>query len=347
MFEKSAPKTPGQNFDSVKGKVAIVTGASRGIGEAIARVYGENGMKVVLAARSADAGQRVADEICAAGGDAIFVQTDCSDDVAIKNLVDKAVEHYGRLDGIVSNAGIGMGGFPLHEYDMENYDHIFDLNAKGVFAGMKYGAEAIFKTHSDAGFLINVASVAGISPQRGQALYTGTKHAVIGMTKVAALDYASYGITVNAICPGYTATSIFGDAPDAAMEIFRKDCPANRLGDPRECAYLALFLASDMARYITGAAIPVDGALSAGHQNVSHWKHPEIITGAGISRESTIAAIVEDPKGLEIVNKYLPGFAENPMAKQAFSMSFPAIAPMMGLPEETVTALLDELDTLA
>ena len=265
------------DFSSVKGKVAIVTGASRGIGEAIARVFAENGMKVVCAARSADQGQAVADEICAKGGDAIFVQTDCSDTKQIQALIDKTVEHYGRLDGVVSNAGIGQGGNPLHEYEMEDYDQIFALNSKGVFAGMKFGAEAIFKSHSEGGFLINVASIAGIMPQRGQALYTATKHGVVGMTKSAALDYAPYGITVNAICPGYTKTSIFGDAPEQALAFFAKDCPAGRMGNPKECAYLALFLASDMARYITGAAIPVDGALAAGHQNVSTWKHPEII----------------------------------------------------------------------
>lgn len=265
------------DFSSVKGKVVIVTGASRGIGEAIAKVYGENGMKVVCAARSVEQGQTVADEICAKGGDAIFVQTDCSDTKQIKALIEKTVEHYGKLDGIVSNAGIGQGGFPLHEYEIEDYDQIFSLNSKGVFAGMKYGAEAIFKTHSEGGFLINVASIAGIMPQRGQALYTATKHGVVGMTKSAALDYAPYGITVNAICPGYTRTSIFGDAPEQALAFFAKDCPAGRMGNPEECAYLALFLASDMARYITGADIPVDGALAAGHQNVSTWKHPEIM----------------------------------------------------------------------
>ena len=264
------------DFSSVKGKVVIVTGASRGIGEAIAKVYGEHGMKVVCAARSKEQGQAVADEICAKGGDAIFVQTDFSDVAQIRALVDTAVEHYGKLHGVVSNAGIGQGGFPLHEYEMEEYEQIFALNSKGVFAGMKYGAEAMFKSHSEGGFLINVASVAGIVPQRGQALYTATKHGVIGMTKSAALDYAPYGITVNAICPGYTRTSIFGNAPEQALTMFAKDCPAGRMGNPEECAHLALFLASDMARYITGAAIPVDGALAAGHQNVSTWKHPEI-----------------------------------------------------------------------
>lgn len=334
------------DFSSVQGKVAIVTGASRGIGESIARVFGEHGMKVVCAARSCVQGQAVADSICASGGDAIFVETDCSDASQIKALVEKTVAHYGRLDGVVSNAGIGMGGSPLHEYDEDDYDRIFNLNSKGVFAGMKYGAEAIFKTKSQGGFLINVASIAGISPQRGQALYTATKFGVVGMTKTAALDYAKYGITVNAICPGYTKTSIFGDAPEAAMSFFASDCPAGRMGDPRECAWLALFLASDMARYITGAAIPVDGALSAGHQNVSTWKYPEILTGGKLNAESTIAAIMENEAAAAIVEKYLPGFSANEQVKAAYGMTFGAIAPMLGLPQQTMEDLLAELNKL-
>ena len=334
------------DFSSVQGKVVIVTGASRGIGKATAEVFAENGMKVVCAARSADQGQAVVNEIVKKGGDAIFVQTDCSNAQQIKALVDAAVVHYGRLDGVVSNAGMGMGGTPLHEYEIADYDRIFSLNSEGVFAGMKYGAEAIFKSKSEGGFLINVASVAGLMPQSGQALYTATKFGVIGMTRVAAMDYAKYGITVNAICPGYTRTSIFGDAADAAMSFFEKDCPSGRMGDPRECAYLALFLASDMARYISGAAIPVDGALSAGHKSVTTWKHPELITGEALSSRSTIAAIMEDSKGAAIVNRYLPGFADNEQVKQAYGMTFQALAPMLGLPENVMNAMLEELDQL-
>ncbi len=264
-------------FASVEQKVVIVTGAASGIGEAIARIYAQNGMKVVCADRDDVQGQKVADRICQDGGEAIFMQTDCSDVAQVKQTIDATVSHFGRLDGVVNNAGIGQGGSPLHEYGLEDYDKIFALNSRGVFAGMKYGAEAIFRSHSKGGFLINVASVAGILPQRGQGLYTATKAGVVGMTKSAALDYAPYQITVNAICPGYTKTNIFGEQAEQAMQFFADDCPAGRMGEPEECAYLALFLASDLARYITGAAIPVDGALSAGYKNVVHWKHPEIL----------------------------------------------------------------------
>ena len=334
------------DFNSVQGKVVIVTGASRGIGRAIAECYGAHGMKVACAARSVDQGQAVSDGICAKGGEAIFIQTDCSSTAAIKELVDKTVAHYGKLDGVVSNAGIGMGGTPLHEYDVTDYEKIFALNSEGVFAGMKYGAEAILKSHSEDGFLINVASIAGLVPQRGQALYSATKFGVVGMTRAAALDYAAYGITVNATCPGYTKTSIFGDAPASAMDFFASDCPAKRMGDPEECAALALFLASDMARYITGAAIPVDGALSAGHQSISSWKHPEILTDGKLNSQSTIAALMENDAAKVVIENFLPGFSANEQAKAAYGMTFAQIGPMLGLPDSALQGLLAALDNL-
>ena len=334
------------DFSSVQGKVVIVTGASRGIGKAIAECYGEHGMKVVCAARGAEQGQAVADGICANGGDAIFVQTDCSDPAAIQALVDKAVAHYGKLDGFVSNAGQAIGVTPLHEFTVEEYEKIYALNSRGVFAGMKYGAEAILKSHSKGGFLINTASAVGLTPQTGQALYASSKAAVIGMTRTAALDYAAYGITVNAICPGYTKTSIYEGAPASIMDFIASDCPTKRMGDPKECAALALFLASNLARYITGAVIPVDGAFSAGHQSICTWKHPEILTGDKLSSKSTIAALMENDATKAVVEKFLPGFSSNEQAKAAYGMTFGQLGPMLGLPDEALNAMLTALDNL-
>ena len=334
------------DFSSVQGKVVIVTGASRGIGKAMAECFGEHGMKVVCAARSMEQGQAVADGICAKGGDAIFVQTDCSEPAAIKELVNKTVAHYGKLDGFVSNAGLAMGATPLHEYEVEEYDKIYALNSRGVFAGMKYGAEAILKSRSKGGFLLNTASAVGLTPQSGQSLYSSTKASVIGMTRAAALDYAAYGITVNAICPGYTKTSIYDGAPASIMEYIASDCPTKRMGDPKECAALALFLASDLARYITGAVIPVDGAFSAGHQSICNWKHPEILTGDKLSSKSTIAALMDDRTARSVVDKFIPGFSENQQIKAAYSMTFTQLGPMLGLPDAVLQEMLSALDAL-
>lgn len=260
------------NFDSVKGKVAIVTGASSGIGKAIAQCYAQHGMHVVCANRNKEKGQDTVKAITDLGGDAVFFQADMSQPKDIEALIDYTMTTYGRLDGIVNNAGIGMGGTPLHEYSLEDYEKIDSLNLEGVFVAMKYATKAILKSKSDNGFIINVASIAGLMPQSGQALYSATKFGVVGMTKAASLEYAAHNITVNAICPGYIETPIFGEAPEAAMAYFRSTCPSGRMGKAEECASLALFLASDLARYISGAAIPIDGALSAGQRNVLQWK---------------------------------------------------------------------------
>ena len=335
------------NFSSVKDKVVIVTGASRGIGKAIAECYAEHGMKVVCASRTASTGEEVVKGIKAAGGDAVFKQTDISSHSDVKDLVDFTVEHYGRLDGLVSNAGVGMGGSPVHEYSIDDCENIFSLNLEGVFAGMKYGAEAILKSKAE-GFIINVASIAGITAQRGQALYTSTKFGTVGMTKSAALDYAPYNITVNAICPGYTLTSMFDDIPEEAMDHFLNDCPSGRMGTPEECAYLALFLASDMARYISGAVIPVDGALVAGSKNIINWKHPEIITGEKftLNSDSTIGAIMEVPEAVKIVEKYFPDFSKDEKTKKAYGITFKALCkfPMARISKKDAKKLFEELD---
>jgi len=341
---------PRLGFESVAGKVVIVTGASRGIGEAIARCYAQHGMKVVCANRKPADGEKLAESIKAAGGEAVYCKTDSSVPAEVKALVEFTVATYGRLDGIVNNAGLGLGATPLHEYTLEDGDRIVDLNLKGVFVGMKYAAEAIFKTKSTGGFIINIASIAGIMPQSGMSLYTATKFGVVGMTRSAALDYAPHNLTVNAICPGHTLTSIYDIAPPEAMEMFRGQCPSGHMWEPQDCANLALFLASDLARNITGAVIPVDGGQAAGQRSIMMWRHPEIVgEGDGsISSDSTIAAILEVPGAAEIVDRYLPGFSTNEEAKPAYGLTFKALCeiPAVGVSAEDAKKLCDELDEL-
>ena len=141
---------------------------------------------------------------------------------------------------------------------------------------MKYGAEAILKSKSKGGFIISTSSTAGLKGTEGMALYTLAKHAVIGMTKTAALDYAKHNITVNAICPRTVKTEIWNAAPQEYMDAFAATVPAARLADPQEIANLALFLASDLARYITGESIVIDGAMMAGGMQPVQWENPEI-----------------------------------------------------------------------
>ena len=253
------------DFISVKGKTVIITGSADGMGKTIAKLYSENGMKVIIADINKEKGENTVQEIIAAGGEAKFFPVDVSKEEEVKALVDFAIDAYGHLDGIVNNAGIGIDNKPFHEYSAQEYDSAMAVDQKSVFLGMRYGIEAILKSESPKGFVINIPSLAGITGNSSLGIYSAAKHAVVGMTKCAALDYAKQNITVNCICPGTILTSIWRDAPEDMIQSFANIfSPSGRLGMPEEIAYLALFLASDMARYITGAIIPVDGGSSAG-----------------------------------------------------------------------------------
>jgi len=266
------------DFSSVKDKVAIVTGASDGLGEAVALCFAENGMKVVVADINVEKGTQLTEQIKAQGGEASFLKTDVSQEEDVKELVQFAVNTYGRLDGIVNNAGISAESRPTHEYSTAEFDKLTSVNLRGVFLGIKYGAEAILRSKSPGGFIINTASLAGLIGHSSMALYTTTKHGVVGLTKSAALDYAPYNITVNAICPGTFRTAIWGNAPEETIQQYAKMMsPSGKLGDPKEFANLALFLASDLARYINGSAISIDAGSNAGKITPSQWSHPEIL----------------------------------------------------------------------
>lgn len=265
------------DFSSVLGKVVIVTGAADGLGKAIATTFATNGMKVVLSDINEQLGLKTVEEIHSNNGDASFFKANVSNEEEVKNLINFALTQYGKLDGFVNNAGIAAPNKVLHELTIKEFDMVQGVNFKGVFLGMKYGIEAILKSKSTSGFIINIASLAGLQGNSGMSLYTASKHAVVGLTKNAALDYASHNITINAICPGTFRTSIWNDAPEEVIEdLAKKLSPNGRLGNPTEIANLALFLASDLSRFTNGSIISVDAGASAGKVMPVEWENPEI-----------------------------------------------------------------------
>ena len=266
---------PLNNFDSVKGKVAVVTGATSGIGKAIAKVYADNGMKVVLVGRRTERGEAIVKEIREAGGEAIFCRADVAVEDDVKRVMETAVKTYGALNVVVNNAGASCLLKPIHEYDTDDFKRVTDIDYVGVFLGMKYGVKAILDSKSKNCAIINVSSAEGLKPTANFAPYSAAKRAVISMSQTAGMDYARHGITVNCICPGAIDTEIYSTISPEQRELTQSMIPNGRFGLPEEIAYTALFLATDMARYITGAVIPVDAAMSSGNYTEVPWTEPD------------------------------------------------------------------------
>lgn len=266
------------NFESVKGKVAVVTGATAGIGKAIAEVFAENGMKVVLSARRQELGEQIAADIRAKGGEAVFCQADVSKEEEVKKVMKCALDTYGQLNVVINNAGASCLMHPIHEYETEEFCRITNIDYVGVFIGMKYAVKAMLESKSKDCSIINISSAEGMYPTGCFAPYSGAKRAVLSLTQTAALDYAKHDITVNCICPGATDTDIYSTISPEQRELTQSMIPNGRFARPEEMAYTALFLASDMARYITGAIIPVAGGMAAGNFNEVPWieKDPRI-----------------------------------------------------------------------
>ncbi len=262
-------------FDSVKGKVAVVTGGTSGIGREIAKTFARNGMKVVLAGRNKERGAKVAEAIRSEGGEAMFVRADVRKEEDVKNLVDAAVKKYGKLHVMVNNAGVTPEIRPLHENDLAEFNRVNEINYTATFLGVKYAVKAMIATDSRECSIINVASASGLKATECFGLYDGSKHAVVGLTKSCALDYAKHDITVNAICPGVIDTEIFANASETVREINRRCIPVGRFGQPEEISYLALFLSTDMARFITGSILSIDGGFTGGDQNNAAWGTPD------------------------------------------------------------------------
>jgi NAD(P)-dependent dehydrogenase (short-subunit alcohol dehydrogenase family) len=247
------------------GKVALVTGGANGIGRAVCLGFAARGAKVAVVDRDAVQGEALAGEIRAAGGEAIFLQADVTQSAEVKAYVQATLDAFGRIDCFHNNAGIEGRIAPTAAYDEAVFDAVMAVNAKGVFLGMRHVLPVMIA--QGGGAVVNTASVAGLSPSAGMVAYVASKHAVLGMTKVAAGEVGPQGIRVNAVCPGPIATRMTRDIamqvspnnPDSVQERYSSSIPLGRYGTAEEVANIVLFLCSDLASNVTGTQYVVDG----------------------------------------------------------------------------------------
>jgi NAD(P)-dependent dehydrogenase (short-subunit alcohol dehydrogenase family) len=251
-------------MESMQGRVAVVTGGSAGIGRATALAFGREGAGVVVADVDDQRGEQVAAEVAALGVDALFVHADVSQPDDVANLFRSATDRFGRLDFAFNNAGIEGISAPTADCTIENWDRTIAVNLTGVFLCMREELPRMLET--GGGVIVNNSSVAGLVGFAGIPAYTASKHGILGLTKTAALDYATRGVRVNAVCPGVIETEMItrfthGDA--AAAEQLLQTEPVGRLGAPTDIADAVVWLCSDGARFVTGHALAVDGGFVA------------------------------------------------------------------------------------
>lgn len=245
------------------GRVAVITGASRGLGAATAVAMAAAGADVVLAARDAAALERVAHSCSAHGHGVLVVPTDVSDAGAVEHMVDQAVSAFGRLDVAFNNAaGGGQRPTPFHELPVDSWDSAITISLRGLFLSMKYELPAMLA--AGGGAIVNMASTAGVQAVGGMAPYVAAKHGVIGLTKTAALEYASRGIRANVVAPGPILTDALHAAGPEMQQRAGGAVPMQRVGQPSEVASTVVWLCSDQAGYVTGATVPIDGGMLTG-----------------------------------------------------------------------------------
>ena len=243
----------------LKNKVAIITGAARGMGAAEARIFADEGAKVVLSDIEVEDGQRVTKEITDSGGQAIFIEMDVSKNANWQRTIDATLSNFGKIDILVNNAGT-IERDSLEETSEETWDRIMSVNAKGVFLGTK--AVVPHMRSAGGGSIINISSISGMT-SIGYPAYNASKGAIRVFTKSAAVEFARDNIRVNSIHPGAVWTSMSLYNSDRTRESKAKDVPMGRVGDPEEIAYPALFLASDESSYMTGSEVIIDGGATA------------------------------------------------------------------------------------
>jgi NAD(P)-dependent dehydrogenase (short-subunit alcohol dehydrogenase family) len=258
------------------GRVALVAGASKGIGAATAGAFAAAGAAVVLAARDKDALASAAARIQAAGGRATAVPADVSDTESMRSLVEQTVARYGRLDAAFNNATDGPLPAPLADIDVAEFDRGIATNIRGTFLGMKFQIPAMLA--GGGGAIVNMASLAGVTGTANLAAYVAGKAGIIGLTKVAALDYADQGIRVNVVAPGTILTHHLEAAGPQAQQMAAQAAPMRRIGTATEVAQLVLWLCSEQASFITGAVIPIDGGQSAGFKPAQMYRQGQPMT---------------------------------------------------------------------
>jgi NAD(P)-dependent dehydrogenase (short-subunit alcohol dehydrogenase family) len=244
--------------------VVLVTGALTGIGRATAKAFAREGYRVVVSGRRDNDGQALAAELRELGSEAEFLRADVRFESDVRNLVDRAVERFGRLDAAVNNAGTEGELAPIVDQSQANYEATFGVNVLGTLLSLKHELRVMLQ--QGFGSIINLSSIAGQVGMPGAAVYAASKHAVEGLTKSAALEAAASGVRVNAVAPGPVATQMldrFVGGNEDAKAGFLATIPAGRASTPDEIAQTVLFLASDKARYLTGQNIAVDGGYTA------------------------------------------------------------------------------------
>ena len=244
---------------SLKNKVAIVTGASRGIGKSIVQKISEYGAHTVCVSRSEDELRKISNKLNENGLSSSYFACDVSNINKFKKLVDETVSKYDKIDILVNNAGITKDNLIMRMSEAD-WDKVIDVNLKGVFNGIKSVSRQMMKQRH--GRVINISSIVGLIGNPGQANYAASKAGVIGLGKAVAKELASRNITVNTIAPGYIETDMVDDIQEEAKENLFKQIPLGRIGNPADIATAVLYLASDEASYITGQTIAIDGGMT-------------------------------------------------------------------------------------
>jgi len=248
-------------MNTFAGKVVLVTGGSSGIGRATAIKFGELGARVVVAARREKEGEETVDMVKKAGGEAVFIQTDVRIAAQVENMVQQTVKKYGHLDIAFNNAGVGGIMARLVRTSEELFDEVVDTNFKGVWLSMKYEIPVMQK--QGGGVIINNASIAGVATAERLSVYSGSKHAVVGISNAAATEYGKDNIRVVTICPGWIKTRMTEElrAQKDADAMIQSSVPLKRMGGPEEVAEMVIWLASDAASFVTGGAFIVSGGM--------------------------------------------------------------------------------------